>query len=95
MSLRDDILHTMGMYNIYKVTIDKDTVTHGVSGTKVILQMHDPQGYHTGKVFLEATFDDTMKLKDDHLIGLLKSMVDNEISRMKLREKGSWKIYNG
>jgi hypothetical protein len=70
MSLREDLLHTLGGYNIWKIDVDRQVYVKGQPAIKVTIYTttHDPH---------EFTFADANKMTTRDMTGVIKSYLQH------------------
>lgn len=72
MSLREDLLHTLGGYNIWKIDVDRQVYVKGQPAIKVTIYTttHDPH---------EFTFADANKMTTRDMTGVIKSYLQHRV----------------
>jgi hypothetical protein len=72
MSLREDLLHTLKGYNIWKIDVDRDVHVKGSPSIKVTIYTttHNPH---------EFTFADANKMTTQHMTSVIKSYLEHRV----------------
>lgn len=72
MSLREDLLHTLKGYNIWKIDVDRQVYVKGQPAIKVTIYTttHNPH---------EFTFADANKMTTQHMTQVIKSYLEHRV----------------